>query len=402
MVGGWGAGGRKKVARKAEEVEKQKTPQLIFPSIFSLLMHSRAALARRSGRLLALASGEAPVLAALPNSTTTRRSAAAPSRKRRNAVEQAAPVDKKRVVATAAPKGATKKKPAAAAGPSRDMEKALWVKGFQRVAGKREDTRTETETRSRPSCRHLAAISPALSLSLSFFHSGVDEAGRGPLAGPVVAAAAILPRDFTLPPHLFLDDSKKMSEEAREEVFTILMAHPGVSWAAHAVSAADIDRINILQATMVAMDAAVGKLKAVAESKQQTARPAPTSLPCPAADPAAFNADTDGGAGPGRSTAPADFVLVDGPRLPPAIAEAGTGRAVVKGDAKCSAIAAASVIAKVVRDRLMRRLDAAWPAYGFAGHKGYGTAAHCAALRAHGPCPQHRRTFAPVRGMVEE
>jgi len=227
----------------------------------------------------------------------------------------------------------------------------------------------------------------------------VDEAGRGPLAGPVVAAAVVLPRDFSLPPNLLLDDSKKMSEADREEVFGLLTAHPGVSWAAHAVSAAEVDRINILQATMVAMDAAVAKLATATGGKNQQAGP-PSPLPCPAADPAAFNADTDGGAGPGRSSGPSDFVLVDGPRLPPLIAASENARAVVKGDAKCSAIAAASVVAKVVRDRLMRRLDTAWPAYGFAGHKGYGTAAHCAALRAHGPCPQHRRTFAPVKGMV--
>jgi ribonuclease HII len=244
------------------------------------------------------------------------------------------------------------------------MEKALWAQGFARVAG-------------------------------------VDEAGRGPLAGPVVAAAVVLPADFALPPHLALDDSKKMSEADREAVFGLLTAHPGVSWAAHAVPAAEIDRINILQATMVAMDAAVGKLADAATrggSGKEAA--ALSTLPCPAADRAAFDADTDGGAGPGRSAGPADFVLVDGPRLPVGLAAAGAARPVVKGDAKCAAIAAASVVAKVTRDRLMARLDAAWPAYGFAAHKGYGTAGHFAALRAHGPCPQHRRTFAPVKGMV--
>ena len=186
-----------------------------------------------------------------------------------------------------------------------------------------------------------------------------------------------------------------MSEEDREGVFEVLTSHPGVSWAVASIPASEIDRINILQATMVAMDAAVAKL---AEA-EQGGEP-PTSPPCPAADPAGFDADAHAGAGPGRSSGAADFVLVDGPRLPPGIAAMDTARPVIKGDAKCSAIAAASVLAKVSRDRLMKRIDSAWPAYGFAAHKGYGTAAHCAALRAHGPCPQHRRTFAPVKGMV--
>jgi ribonuclease HII len=230
--------------------------------------------------------------------------------------------------------------------------------------------------------------------------TGVDEAGRGPLAGPVVAAAVVLPRDFTLPPGLALDDSKKMDAADREAVFSILTDPASrVCWAAHAVPASEIDRINILQATMVAMDAAVAKLANAAE-KRSVAPPPSSSLPCPVADPAAFDGDTTGGPGPPASAGPADYVLVDGPRLPPGIAQSGAARPVVKGDAKCAAIAAASVVAKVTRDRLMARLDAAWPAYGFASHKGYGTAAHVAALRAHGPCPQHRRTFAPVKDMV--
>ena len=253
----------------------------------------------------------------------------------------------------------------------------------------------------------LAPILPPVSTSLvlspppppppSLSLSGVDEAGRGPLAGPVVAAACVLPRDFALPPHLKLDDSKKMSEEDREAVYGLLVAHPGVSWAVSAVPASEVDRINILQATMVAMDSAVANL---AEPREEAGPPAPVTLPCPVKQPVAFDADTHGGAGPGRSAGPAHYVLVDGPRLPPALAAGDAARPVVKGDARCSAIAAASVLAKVARDRLMRRLDAAWPAYGFAGHKGYGTAGHVAALRAHGPCPQHRRTFAPVKGMV--
>jgi ribonuclease HII len=192
-----------------------------------------------------------------------------------------------------------------------------------------------------------------------------------------------------------------MDGAAREAVFAVLTDPASrVCWAAHAVPAAEIDRINILQATMVAMDAAVDKLAKAAAMTDKGDAPPPCPLPCPASDPAGFSADTNGGAGPPSSSGPADYVLVDGPRLPPALADSGRARPVVEGDAKCSAIAAASVVAKVVRDRLMARVHAAWPSYGFSAHKGYGTAGHVAALRAHGPCPQHRRTFAPVKGMV--
>lgn len=189
--------------------------------------------------------------------------------------------------------------------------------------------------------------------------AGVDEAGRGPLAGPVVAAAVILPREHN---SLFcrsgplhgLTDSKQLSEVEREKFFAFLL-HPSSS-VLSAVGIADVDLIaelNILGATHWAMREALRRLP----------------------------------------QAP-DHVLVDGravPHLP------APQTALVQGDAKSFSIAAASVLAKVTRDRLMRELDKKYPQYGFAKHKGYGTAAHLAALQTFGPCPAHRRHFDPVR-----
>ena len=183
--------------------------------------------------------------------------------------------------------------------------------------------------------------------------SGVDEAGRGPLAGPVVAAAAVLAPDVSIP---FLDDSKKLTEEQREAAFAAIEAHPGIDTAVAVVDAGVIDDINILQATLKAMTQAVDGL-----------------------------------------ASPADAALVDGNRLPPAL-RVKHAAAVVKGDAKSAAIAAASIVAKVTRDRLMAEAAAEWPAYGFDKHKGYPTAAHVAAIAKHGPCPIHRLTFAPLKG----
>ena len=240
------------------------------------------------------------------------------------------------------------------------------------------------------------------------FVVGVDEAGRGPLAGPVVAAAAVLPRDGTgLPAHIRLDDSKKMTEEQREEAFEALELasrnpeRTGVAFAASVVSPELIDEINILEATMLAMDRAVQQL---------------SQALCGA--PAGSSAAARGGPGslvlgPARPLA----VLVDGNRLPPQLEQMGAisggnavpslpsyckfhARAVVKGDAKSTAIAAASVVAKVTRDRIMREASVKWPRYSFDGHKGYGTAAHVAAIRRYGPCEIHRRSFEPIRSMV--
>jgi ribonuclease HII len=187
--------------------------------------------------------------------------------------------------------------------------------------------------------------------------AGVDEAGRGPLAGPVVAAAAVLPAKWAesgLPRSLEgLNDSKQLTRMQREKFFAFLTSCGEVEFAVARIDAAQIDVLNILRATHHAMNAALAKLS-----------PAP------------------------------QHVLVDGlavktMRVPQT--------AIVKGDARSYSIAAASVLAKVMRDRLMLELDRRWPVYGFAAHKGYGTARHLAAIAAHGPCPIHRRSFAPLK-----
>jgi ribonuclease HII len=178
--------------------------------------------------------------------------------------------------------------------------------------------------------------------------AGVDEAGRGPLAGPVVAAAVILD---DLNPIEGLADSKKLTAARRERLYDEIRAKALCCSIAEA-SVEEIDRLNILQATLLAMRRAVEGLRL---------KPAK--------------------------------VLVDGNRLPvlDVLAEA-----IVKGDATVPAISAASILAKVHRDRWCADYDREFPQYGFAAHKGYGTAEHLAALRAHGACPQHRKSFAPV------
>lgn len=178
--------------------------------------------------------------------------------------------------------------------------------------------------------------------------AGVDEAGRGPLAGPVVAAAVILDE---LNPIAGLADSKQLTPARRERLFDEIRARALCCSVAEA-SVEEIDQLNILQATLLAMRRAVDGL-----------RLKPTK------------------------------VLVDGNRLPvlDVLAEA-----IVKGDAKVPAISAASILAKVHRDRWCEHYHQQFPQYGFASHKGYGTAEHLAALRLHGACPQHRRSFSPV------
>jgi ribonuclease HII len=183
--------------------------------------------------------------------------------------------------------------------------------------------------------------------------AGVDEAGRGPLAGPVVAAAVILD---DLKPIKGLADSKALSPLKREKLFDEIRAKALCCCIAEA-SAAEIDQLNILQATMLAMRRAVEGLRL---------KPAK--------------------------------VLVDGNRIPVLKLPA---EAIVKGDAKVQAISAASILAKVHRDRLCLALHEAHPQYGFDGHKGYPTPEHLAALREHGACPQHRRSFGPVREVLE-
>jgi ribonuclease HII len=187
--------------------------------------------------------------------------------------------------------------------------------------------------------------------------AGVDEAGRGPLAGPVVAAAVIFPRDWIcrgLPRELAgLNDSKQLTPARRESFFAFLTASAGIQFALGETGPAEIDEINILRATHRAMNAALAALPA-----------------------------------------PPDHVLVDGLRVP---AMKFPQTALVKGDALSYSIAAASVLAKVTRDRAMLEWDRRYPGYGFARHKGYGTPEHLAALARSGPCPIHRRSFAPLK-----
>jgi ribonuclease HII len=201
-----------------------------------------------------------------------------------------------------------------------EFEQRLWQRGFNRVAG-------------------------------------VDEAGRGPLAGPVVAAAAILPSRWAqsgLPRELDgLNDSKQLTEIQREKFFTFLISGGEVEFAIAQTDATQIDEINILQATHRAMNEALAKLHPPPQHALVDGRPVRTM------------------------------------RVPQT--------AIVKGDARSYSIAAASVLAKVTRDRLMREFHLQWPEYGFAGHKGYGTAKHLAAIDKLGACPIHRKTFAPLK-----
>ena len=174
---------------------------------------------------------------------------------------------------------------------------------------------------------------------------GIDEAGRGPLAGPVVAGAVILPEDCEI---LYLNDSKKLSEKKREELYEEIK-EKAVAWAVGMASPARIDEMNILQATYEAMAQAVSQLT-----------PAP------------------------------QVALNDAVRIPQLTM---TQVPIIKGDAKSVSIAAASIMAKVTRDRLMKEYDAVMPQYGFASHKGYGSAAHIDAIRKYGPSPIHRHSF---------
>ncbi|ORU00727.1 Ribonuclease HII [Anaerovibrio sp. JC8] len=184
--------------------------------------------------------------------------------------------------------------------------------------------------------------------------AGVDEAGRGPLAGPVSVAAVILPEDLIIPK---INDSKKLSEKVRDELYDEIMAK-ALCVKQVFVDERTIDRVNILQATINGMYEAIFGLE-----------PQP------------------------------DKVLLDAVKLdnlPMA------SLSLIKGDAKSASIAAASIIAKVSRDRLMDEYDRQYPEYGFAGHKGYGTGSHIEAIRKYGPCPIHRLSFEPIKSMVEE
>lgn len=181
--------------------------------------------------------------------------------------------------------------------------------------------------------------------------AGVDEAGRGPLAGPVVVAAVVFPPGRT--PVNGLDDSKQLDAQRREVLFDRIVQR-ALAYQVVFVDVEEIDRINIFHATMLGMRRALEGVMHVADVARIDGNALPRPLPCPA--------------------------------------EAWVG-----GDARDRSIMAASILAKVSRDRYMRELHAQWPQYGFDEHKGYSTPAHLAALTAHGPCPHHRRTFARVR-----
>lgn len=179
--------------------------------------------------------------------------------------------------------------------------------------------------------------------------AGVDEAGRGPLAGPVVACVCFIPYGVFFPE---VNDSKQLSPRVRDELFEILTAHPKIEYGLGIASHEEIDAINIARATEKAMLEACAKL-----------------------------------------STPPDLLLVDGVKLPhPTVPH----KKIIKGDSLSHSIAAASILAKVTRDRLMLEFDLMYPEYGFKAHKGYGTAAHLKALAEHGPCPIHRKSFAPV------
>jgi ribonuclease HII len=183
--------------------------------------------------------------------------------------------------------------------------------------------------------------------------AGIDEAGRGPLAGPVSAAAVILPEGYECP---MLDDSKKLSEKKREALYETLTQDAGVRWCLSFGEVEEIEKINILRATHAAMARAAKGLKQ---------RP--------------------------------DFCLIDGldvPKFPL------PSRGIVKGDGLSLSIAAASIIAKVSRDRLMLKYAEEFPEYGFEKHKGYGTKKHLEALHRHGPCRIHRKTFQPIAQLL--
>lgn len=186
-------------------------------------------------------------------------------------------------------------------------------------------------------------------------HAGVDEAGRGPLVGSVFAAAVMLPENADLPG---LTDSKKLSEKKRD-VLARQIREQALAWFVAAADVDEIARLNILHATLLAMKRAVQGLGRLPEK-----------------------------------------VWIDGNRIPPGLTM--PAEAVIKGDSRIAAISAASVLAKTARDAEMHALAARYPQYGFERHKGYGTAAHLAALQTHGVLPEHRAGFAPVKALLAQ
>lgn len=198
----------------------------------------------------------------------------------------------------------------------------------------------------------IGPVQTALQWGAGGLVAGVDEAGRGPLAGPVMAAAVILDEQR---PIAYLADSKTLTPKRRDFLFDEIRAK-ALCFSVAQASVQEIDQLNILQATLLAMRRAVQGLRL-----------------------------------------PPKLVLVDGNRLPVLDMRA---EAIVKGDSKVAAISAASILAKVSRDRWCAQYHLEFPQYGFEAHKGYPTAAHLAALRAHGPCPEHRKSFGPVAALL--
>ena len=198
----------------------------------------------------------------------------------------------------------------------------------------------------------IGPVQTALQWQAGGLVAGVDEAGRGPLAGPVMAAAVILDEQR---PIAYLADSKTLTPKRRDFLFDEIRAK-ALCFSVAQASVEEIDQLNILQATLLAMRRAVQGLRL-----------------------------------------PPKLVLVDGNRLPVLDIRA---EAIVKGDSKVAAISAASILAKVSRDRWCAQYHQEFPQYGFGAHKGYPTAAHLAALRAHGPCPEHRKSFGPVAALL--
>ena len=215
---------------------------------------------------------------------------------------------------------------------------------------------------------------------------GIDEAGRGPLAGPVVAGAVILPRDCEI---LYLNDSKKLSEKRREALYDEIV-EKAVAYSVGYADHAAIDEINILQATYEAMRMAVnGLYSRDSGGRTSLQEDQPDHVTDVTGHTAAHPATGEAGHSTGTHVAP-DLLLNDAVVIPGiTIKQVG----IVHGDARSVSIAAASILAKVTRDRLMAVLDSLYPLYGFAKHKGYGTREHIEAIRKYGPCPIHRRTF---------
>jgi ribonuclease HII len=206
--------------------------------------------------------------------------------------------------------------------------------------------------------------------------AGLDEVGRGPLAGPVVAAAVVFPRGVS---HSEIKDSKLLTPHKRERLAPWIKEH-AAAWAVGVVGPGEIDRINILNASLLAMAYAIKQLE-----------PMPDYLLID-----------------GSHQIPLEFLNAEGGRLKaegersdssfiPHPSSLPLQRAIIRGDQLCLSIAAASILAKVARDRMMADYDEIYPQYGFAQHKGYGSPSHLAALRSHGPCPIHRRSFRPVQ-----